>query len=238
MELSDHIPKMEETTMTRKALANFNSSQLTLLAIILTAFLLSSCSFEKAAEMATPTGEVLFQDDFSDPNSGWLQGEDDIGLVKYSDGGLFFHINGETSAKISIPRLHFTDTSIETTAKKIAGTDDNEFGIVCRYKDQDNFYFFTISSDGYYGIGKYKNNTLYLIGMDKMKTSDFIRQGEQENYLRLDCVGSTLTFYVNGQKIGQVIDNDFSFGDVGLLAGTFRSTNTDIVFGSFSVKKP
>lgn len=204
----------------------------------LAALFLSACGLEQVAEVATPSGEVLFQDSFSDPGSGWLQGEDEVGSIEYENGGLSFHIQHETSAKISIPRLQFTDVSIETTAKKVAGSDDNEFGIVCRYKDQDNFYFFTISSDGYYGIGKYKENVLYLIGMDKMKTSDLINQGEQENHLRLDCIGPALTFYINGQKIGQVFDNDFSFGDVGLLAGTFRSSDTQLLFDNFSVKKP
>jgi hypothetical protein len=211
---------------------------LALLLLVSSAGLLTGCSLEQAAESVTPQGGLLFQDDFSNPESGWLQGQDEIGLVEYAKSGLRFLIQTQTSAKVSIPRLQFTDTRVEVTAAKLSGSDDNEFGLVCRYQDQDNFYFFTISSDGYYGIGKYRENQLYLIGMDKMKTSDYINQGEAQNQLRLDCEGPTLKFYVNGQALGQVYDTDFSSGDVGLLAGTFRSENAEVLFDNFSVQKP
>jgi hypothetical protein len=214
------------------------ASLLLLLASGLAVLTLAGCSLNKAVERATPTGGVLFQDDFSDPTSGWLQGQDDIGLVEYQDSGLHFWITGQASAKVSIPRLQFSDTRIEANAIKVSGSDDNEFGLICRYKDSENFYFFTVSSDGYYGIGKYKGNNLYLIGMDKMKTSEYIQQGEAENHLRLDCVGSALTYYVNGYPLGQVYDNDFAFGDVGLLAGTFRGDVTEVRFDNFIVQKP
>ena len=32
------------------------------------------------------------------------------------------------------------------------GPDDNDFGIICRYIDDNQFYYAIISSDGYYGI--------------------------------------------------------------------------------------
>jgi hypothetical protein len=121
---------------------------------------------------------------------------------------------------------------------KFGGPDDNEFGLVCRYIDQDNFYFFTISSDGYYGIGKYKQNHLSLIGMEQMHSSEFIIQGQSINHLRADCIGSQLTFYINGHKVKEVGDADFSTGDVGLIAGTFNTPGADILFDNFSVLKP
>ena len=199
---------------------------------------LTGCSVTSLAESSTPSGNVLFQDNFSDPSSGWLQGEDEFGLAEYSNSGFRIFISSEVSAKVSIPHLQFTDVRIEADAAKIAGPDDNEFGVVCRYHDQDNFYFFTISSDGYYGIGKYKDNKLTLIGMDKMQANDNIFQSEATNHLRADCVGPKLSFYINGHKAAEVHDSDFSSGDVGLMAGTFKTPGTDILFDNVSVLKP
>jgi hypothetical protein len=202
------------------------------------ALLVAGCTVMDISSTAQPAGNILFEDDFSDPSSGWLQGQDEIGLAEYSDGSFRIYVASQASAKISIPRLHFNNVRLEVEAQKIGGPDDNDYGLICRYKDPDNFYFFTISSDGYYGIGKYVQNNLSLIGMDKMQTSDLILQGEAVNLIRADCVGDLLTFYINGNKTMEVRDTEFKDGDVGLLAGTFASPGTDILFKQFKALRP
>jgi hypothetical protein len=127
---------------------------------------------------------------------------------------------------------------IEVDATKVAGPDDNDFGVICRYQDENNFYFFEISSDGYYSVGKYKENQLELIGMQQMQTSDAIRQGQATNRIRASCIGSLLSLSVNGHKLIEVEDIEFSTGDVGLIAGTFETPGTDILFDNFTVIKP
>ena len=185
-----------------------------------------------------PSGGVLFKDDFSDPGSGWMQGEDEYGKTEYFDGSFRILVNADVTGKISIPRLFFKDVIIEVDATKVAGADDNDFGVICRYQDENNFYFFEISSDGYYSIGKYKENQLELIGMQQMQTSDAIRQGQATNRIRATCIGSLLSLSVNGQKLIEVEDIDFPSGDVGLMAGTFETPGTDILFDNFTVIKP
>ena len=102
----------------------------------------------------------------------------------------------------------------------------------------DNFYFFFTSSDGYYGLGKVVNGNQQLIGDEAMQPSEVINQGEAANQVRADCVGSTLAIYVNGVKLAQYEDTDFTSGDVGLIAGSFDNPGTDIHFDNFKVYKP
>jgi hypothetical protein len=185
-----------------------------------------------------PSGGILFKDDFSDPSSGWMQGEDEFGKTEYANGGFRILVTSDVTGKISIPRLLFTDTIIEVDASKVAGSDDNDYGVICRYQDENNFYFFEISSDGYYLIGKFKDNQLVLIGMEQMQTSDHIRQGQSTNRIRAACTGSSLSLSVNGHLLIEVQDADFSSGDVGLIAGTFETPGTDILFENFKVFKP
>ena len=185
-----------------------------------------------------PPGSLLFQDDFSDPSSGWLAGVDNSSTVGYIQGWFRFHINATSSTKVSVPGLHFTDIHLEVDATKIGGPDDNHYGVVCRYQDQGNFYFYEISSDGYYDTGKFKDGQMVLIGMTQMQSSDLIRQGENTNRLRADCVGDTLTFYVNDNLIAILKDSDFKDGDVGLIAGTLGSPGADILFDNFVVRNP
>lgn len=207
--------------------------------LFILACLLTACEITPAiGGEFVPSGGVLFKDDFSDPSSGWMQGEDEFGKTEYSDGSFRIHVTSDLTGKVSIPRLYFKDVIIEVLATKVDGPDDNDYGVICRYQDENNFYFFEISSDGYYSIGKYKENQLQLLGMDQMQTSDFIQQGQATNLIRATCIGSLLSLSVNGQKLIEVEDADFSAGDVGLIAGTFETPGTDILFDNFQVLKP
>ena len=65
-----------------------------------------------------------------------------------------------------------------------------------------------------------------------------INMGMAINHLRADCIGNTLTFYVNGFPISQVNDATLTSGEVGLLAGTFDEGGVDIIFDQFIVLQP
>lgn len=182
--------------------------------------------------------DVLFKDDFSDPSSGWDQVDSSDGMTDYENGYYRILVNSEDTDVWANPGLHFTNVVVEVDATKAGGSDDNDFGVICRYQDVNNFYFFIISSDGYYGVGKIVDGEQSIIGTDQLYPDDSIRQGNTTNHLKADCVGSHLVLHVNGTKITDVEDDTFSDGDVGLLAGTFSEPGTDIHFDNFVVKKP
>ncbi len=184
-------------------------------------------------------GSILYQDDFSNSSSGWIQGSDERGSTQYVDNAMRIFVSSDVSSELTLQdSLSFADARIEVDSTKADGPEDNDFGIVCRYQDENNFYFLEISSDGYYGIGKYRNNQLVLIGSEQMQSADAIMQGNTTNHLRADCVGNKLSLYVNGVKLAEVDDPDFLAGKVGLIAGTFKTPGVDIRFDNFSVKVP
>jgi len=183
-------------------------------------------------------GEVLFKDDFSDPESGWDRVIVADGVTDYSDGTYRIFVNKSNTDVWANPNLNFTDVRIDVETSKVGGDDDNDYGIICRYLDSENFYFFVISSDGYYGVGKVSAGIQQLIGVESMPPSESINQGNASNTLRADCVGSTLSFYVNNESLGVYEDTEFSSGDVGLIAGTFDSSGVDIHFDNFMVSRP
>jgi hypothetical protein len=71
-----------------------------------------------------------------------------------------------------------------------------------------------------------------------MLESDSINQGGTSNHIRLDCVGDSLTLFVNGDKVNEVTDSGLTSGDVGLIAGTFDTPGTDILFDNYVVRNP
>jgi hypothetical protein len=190
-------------------------------------------------ERATPTpSNVLFQDDFAEPTSQWDRINTPEGITDYQDGAYRIYVNLVDSDIWANPGLDFGDVRVEVDAAKAGGDDNNVFGLICRYLSNDNFYFLVVSSDGYYGIGKVKDGVQKLIGTESMPPTEEVNKGDATNHLRADCVGDRLTLFVNGEKLGEQTDADFSRGDVGLFAGAFETPGTDIRFDNFSVLKP
>jgi hypothetical protein len=182
---------------------------------------------------------VLFQDDFSSSSSGWDQYSGDNGSADYASGSYNINVSSTDYLLFANPGQSFpSDVSIEVDATKAGGPDDNAFGVICRYQDVDNFYFFLISSDGYTGIAMYKNNELSFLTGDGMTTSDAITQGAATNHIQADCIGSSLNLYVNGTLTSSATDSSFSRGDVGLLAKSFSIGGVDLLFDNLVVSQP
>ena len=128
-----------------------------------------------------PASNVLFQDDFSDPTSGWDQINEVEGITDYSNGVYRILVNTDNTDVWANPGLSFSDTVTEVEATKVGGPDDNDLGLICRYQDESNFYFFIISSDGFYGIAKVLNGEQELVGLENMEYSEAINQGNATN---------------------------------------------------------
>ena len=200
---------------------------------------LSAVACELPFGSSTQEDSVLFQDDFSDMDSGWDRSTFDAGLTDYERGSYRIYVNETSYSAWANPSRNFSDVSVEVEAEKIGGDDDNEFGIICRHANVDNYYVATISSDGFYGfLVRRDGDSLELLNMENMLPSDSINLGNASNHIRLDCVGSTLTLYVNGEFVGETVDSSIGAGDVGLYAGTFSVPGTDILFDNFVVREP
>jgi hypothetical protein len=215
-------------------------STLSLLALLTTALLLSACSgssLPAGGETLAP-GTVLFADDFSNTSNGWGIWNRDGALVAYHQGGLRILVDETQYDFWSVSGRQFSNAQIEVEATKIGGPDDNDFGIICRYQDEDNFYMLLVSSDGYFGIASMKEGQYRMIGSEALQYSQSIAQGQATNHLRADCVGSTLRLFANGQKLLEVQDSAFTSGDVGLLAGAYNTSGVDLLFDNFIVKQP
>jgi hypothetical protein len=185
------------------------------------------------------SNDVIFYDYFSDKSNNWDQVTYSSGTTDYYNDAYRISINVSNYDAWANPgNKSFTDTSTEVDATKNSGPDDNDFGIVCRYTDTNQFYYAIISSDGYYAIMKMTSDGAKPVGEDSMLESEKIIQGTNTNHLRFDCIGSTLTLYVNRYMVDQQKDADYTSGNVGLIAGTFDTVGTDILFDNFIVYKP
>lgn len=185
-----------------------------------------------APPQAAAPGALLFQDDFRNPDSGWLTQQGTPGGVRYSEGGLQFEaaLPGVELRSNLPPGYHFPpDVQVDVDVRLESGPADNWFGLACRYQDEANFYWAVISSDGYYGLGRVLAGERRLLHAEQMPPSEWILQGAAQNHLRLECSGAELRFYVNEQLLAQAQDDSLRRGGVGLLAGL--EPGADVVAG-------
>ncbi len=172
------------------------------------------------------------------PESGWSEINQPAGVAGYINQAYHILVNQPNINLWTHPGKTFSSVRAEVSIMPVAGPQSNRMGLICRLKDDKNFYFGIISADGYFGIGKQKDGKTSLLGGSKMQPSNSILLGNQINRLRFDCNANTLSLYVNDTQLASVKDLDFTSGDIGILAGSFDQPGADVYFDNFVVYKP
>ena len=191
-----------------------------------------------------PSGYIYFQDAFNESTSGWPTIIGSTIITNYQDGfyRIFVNIIDTTTGIEDVTaingNLNYPNARIEVKATNM-GESDNAFGIICRYWDENNYYYFVISSDGSYGIGEKVNGVDSIIsGEGYMQQSEDIRLDSNSNHLVVFCDGSALTLYVNDNLLAEVTDTSLTSGWVGLIASSFRTAGVDVYFDDMQISRP
>lgn len=208
-----------------------------LLLIFFFSLLLPACSSAPLPVVpAANPGDVLYQENFEDNTTGWDRIANANGIMDYDSGSYRILVQQPDFNLWSTPEKDYRDVRVEVDVFSLNGPAENRMGLMCRYQNGD-YYFFIISNDGYYAIGKFIGGQTLLLGLTAMQPSEFIQKGAV-NHLRADCVGDTLALYVNYNQVSAVQDADFPSGDVGVLAGAFSEPGVDVLFDHFTVIQP
>jgi hypothetical protein len=181
---------------------------------------------------------VLFSDDLSHWRSEWASEYDNTDAkIFYSGGSL--HIR-DNKPPIGTPyhtlNKNFNDFILDVDTKLIDGTVNNWQGVDVRSQDDNNYYDFAISADGYYTIIKAVNGTIEsLIG--KPTRSSYINTGMgATNHLHVEANKNTLSLSVNGHLLRTVTDNTFKEGSVDLSASCLTSNSfTEVSFNNLVI---
>jgi len=182
-----------------------------------------------------PELQVFFQDDFEDEDLDWNLRETEHTARFYEDGQ--YHILIKTSNRLSWsghPELEVIDDFIlEVDVTQVSGLDDNEFGVMFRYQDADNWYAFLISGDGYFKLREQVKDENSSITRWTQVTA--IKQGQSTNHLRLVAIGPQISAFVNGELLAIIPDHTFRRGDINLVVGTFDEPDVHIAFDNLKV---
>jgi S1-C subfamily serine protease len=191
---------------------------------------------EQQGSLPVPlSGNVLYQDDFSYPDSGWTTDAWDEGEVGYVDGKYQVTVTPTEYLVWSYVGDSFSDSVFSTETSLIAPTGEADFGIICRLQDDDNFYAMEVSEDGYFTIWK-------KVGGETISLYDWEYSAsipvDGTFTINAGCVGSTLTLAVNDIFLASVNDDSFQDGNFGVIAGTYETGGFSVGFDNFTVYEP
>jgi len=207
-----------------------------LLLVLLLLFGACSNGMEGAAEIALPTqawDAVLFQDDFSNPKSGWDRASQGGNSTDYADGKYRITLATPQQDIWANPYQYFDqDIIVEVDVWQNPSTAQAAYGIICGYSDVNNFYALTIGGGGYVEIFRYQQGKrLTLFSAEDQAGID-----PEHNHLEVMCAANQLSLWVNGNIVAEVEVTEFTYGDVGLIVSGFDEAGIEIDFDNFVVK--
>jgi hypothetical protein len=187
----------------------------------------------------TAIPDIILEDDFSNPNL-WYTYEDDDYIFEYNNDAYRIYNNVLNAAYWSVRSMTYGDIRLEVDVTRKAGPQDGYFGVLCRFGDEGkDYYSLVISDNGFFGILKMDNGEKDFLGSG-VDDDGVIHRGQGEtNRIQGVCFGERLILYVNDQQLLEVFDDDFSSGDIGLVAGNRLSdTGIDVLFDNFVMVWP
>ena len=190
--------------------------------------------FNLTVEPIRTAGQLLFQDDFRDPNSGWL--------IDANKDREFAYEDGEYSILAKMPDSWWwaaaptdeplSDFTVEVDLQQLSGLKEHTYGIV--FREQGNgFYRFGISGTGEYALFKAQNDRWIRL-LDWTK-STAIRPGSGSNRLKVTTKGSQISLYANGELLASINDASFAQGAIGLYVEKRGTMDVHVHFDSIKV---
>ena len=174
-----------------------------------------------------------YEDNFSDPQSGWPIYEDTDFLLDYLNGE--YRILSKTRNQIVAASPGFqADNFIANVSVHNAGSTYGTYGIMFNIaEDWSHFYSFVIDPEGYFGIWRYSNSQGWqLLFVNK---SSYINPGTATNKLKIRREGTLIEVYANDQLMASLSDGSFVGKHyLGLVTTSYDQGNLDVHFDDFS----
>ncbi len=179
---------------------------------------------------------LLYQDDFSNPSSGWSVVSLEDMELEYWEGQYYVTVFKEYWEGSGNPKRTFADFILEVEATPIYGPEEYYYGVIVRQEDEENYYEFALSTAGFYSFHKRLNDE-WVVLLDWTEC-EYMNPGEATNTIKISCQKNTFILYINDKQLNFVHDLDFSSGGIGLVAGTFEQPDARVAFDNLKLWSP
>jgi clostripain len=188
-----------------------------------------------------PTGflAITAKDNFNTDAGGILTGTGEWGHSSYANGKFSYELNADQGpiydyyAAQELPQ----DFALQATAS-YKGSNDNAYGVIFRAVEDNKFYIFRISGDGFYLVQRADGDELTTI-ID-WQTSDLIKQDQlAANILTVVGHGDHYDLFINNQQVDQFDDDTYTGGSYGLIGDNFDTQDpAQFLFDEYTVGTP
>lgn len=182
----------------------------------------------------------IVSDDFTDSSLTELPTIRQPGITaKYYDGAYQIFVVAPGKMGFVSHTIDSSNTRLQVDAMMTAGSKMNYYGLLCRFSDRNNFYYFAVSSAGAFAVGKVVDGVKTSLLPDEFLPAEVVnRELDEVNRLDVICDGPHLYLSVNGELLASVVDHDLVNGDrFGLLASAAEEGGVSIYFDDLMLYK-
>jgi hypothetical protein len=188
---------------------------------------------------AAAADPLVFQDDFADASSGWVDTQvadhraRGIALYDGTGGYQMTPVDDATYGIMAAPRQAAGgDVRIEAALFLYTGVGQGTAGVVCRQRDNDNFYAFMVSGSHGLGILKVEGGQATTLARGQF---DGAMPNIADVRIGARCDGSRLQLLVDGEVAAEAEDDAFADGRAGLIVMGEKMAGTSAVFDDFAL---
>lgn len=173
--------------------------------------------------------DVIFVDEYDDATSGlyddeemseWGQGYYDLEYEMYvyamqpASGAIYDYYYD----------LTLPDTFMVQVSAQSAGAIDTAYGLIFQVQDDDHFYAFRVSGDGYFLVEIADGEYLETL-VDWTVAESYDLTEEAINTLAVAGGDGFYALYVNGMQVGEFADDSYGAGSAGYLVEDYDETD-------------
>jgi hypothetical protein len=177
-------------------------------------------------------GDVVFEDDFDSAfASGLGEDDDETARYAYEDGAYVVEVKKAETLVWARVDGSYDNARIEVDTEVPAGAEVSAAGLIFHYQDEDNFYLYSVSNDGYYRLELLEGNEwVVLIDWTQSDAVDAVN-----NRLQVLTEGDAITLLVNGEELEATSDGTFTSGEVGLAVSSLDEPSAEVRFDNMVI---
>ena len=153
--------------------------------------------------------KLIWDEDFSSNKNGWF-----VDNFVYLNNGKYVLFN-ENSDVASWRTTQDRDYKIKVESTWKGGKENFGYGLIFRFQDQQHYYLYWISGNGYYIAGKIDGKT--FVPFVKWTPSPNINKNGT-NIIEVDLVGDEIKAFINGNALFSQKDSSYLQGGFGFYS--------------------
>jgi len=185
-------------------------------------------------DVGVQTGSLLFSDDFSAedrwelgklPQGSAALGKDELTLAIQRPGGYLTSLRRGTS---------LSDFYLEITASPSLCRGEDEYGLLLRYTEAQEFYRFSLNCQGQARLDKYYNGNASS-PQPPVYSGSVPPGAPSSSRLGVLAQGKEMQFFANGEHLFTVSDPSLPSGTLGVFARSNGETAVTVNFSGLEV---